>query len=166
VAFDLVTNLDETVTVSMTGLSADLDIYVLEDAACDGSGCLASSDNPDSSDESAAFAATAGVVYTLVVDGYEGAASDFSLSVSCAGSDPAEVDHGEEGGTGGETAAPDSASPVMDSGTGAEEEPGGFAGEKSEGEGMGTRISNKEPGGCAALAPWPGLLLLGRRRRR
>jgi hypothetical protein len=85
IAFSVSTPLSETVTLSLTGMSADLDLYVLSSAACDGGGCLGASDEPDASNETVAFGATANHAYTVVVDGYEGAASNFKLSVACEG---------------------------------------------------------------------------------
>lgn len=82
------TTVDEDVTLSMTGLSADLDLYVLEDTACDGSGCIEVSSSPNSSDETLTFTAIAGTEYVVLVDGWEGATSDFNLTVSCQGGDP------------------------------------------------------------------------------
>ncbi len=81
--FNLTTTVTETVTLSLTGLSADLDLYALSSPACDGSGCLASSGQPYASDESLAYAATAGVNTTVVIDGWEGAVSGYTLTVGC-----------------------------------------------------------------------------------
>lgn len=89
-AWEVATDRDEPVTVALGGLSGDLDVYVLDSAACDGGGCLAASANPDASDESVTFDARAGVTYVVVVDGWEGTVSDFVLSVACAGSLPAD----------------------------------------------------------------------------
>lgn len=106
-AWSFATDRDEPVTVTLGGLSGDLDVYVLASAACDGSGCLAASDNPDASDESVTFNATAGTVYTVVVDGYEGTVSDFTLSVACAGSWPdSGGDDTDTPPPGGDTAEP------------------------------------------------------------
>ncbi len=99
-AWTFATDLDEAVELTLSGLSADLDLYVLEDDACDGSGCLGGSSN-SSGDEVVSFASTAGAEYTVVVDGWEGAVSDFTLSVRCEGGWP-----GEDSG------AADSAPPV------------------------------------------------------
>lgn len=92
------TDRDEPVTVRVTGLGADLDLFLLESSACDATGCLASSNESESSDEGLTFDATAGHVYTLVLDGFEGAASPFRLSVDCAGSWPAQAAPGDSGG--------------------------------------------------------------------
>jgi hypothetical protein len=74
---------DTPVTLSVTGLSQDLDLMVTDDVACDGTGCVAGSSNPDGDDESAGFDAFAGVTYTVIVDGWEDAVSDFHLEVDC-----------------------------------------------------------------------------------
>ena len=78
------------VTVSLTDLSADLDLFV---TASDGSTCnpgsCESTGGPDTSDEVLTIQATAGVTYTVVADGWEGAASNFLLSLDCpAGGNP------------------------------------------------------------------------------
>ncbi len=90
-AFTFATNLDEPVSVSLTGLGADLDLYLLDSVECDGTGCLASSVSPDGSDEVLAFEATAGTTYVLVADGWEGAVSDFTLAVACNGTLPVDT---------------------------------------------------------------------------
>ena len=85
VAVAVSTPLAEPVTVTMSGLSADLDVYVLGSTACDGSGCVTASDEPETSNETVSWSASADTTYTLVVDGYEGATSSFTLSVDCEG---------------------------------------------------------------------------------
>ncbi len=85
-SFTVLTDLDEPVNISLTGLSQDLDLVALDRVDCDGSGCLISSSNPNGSDESLVVDAQAGVPVTVVVDGWEGAVSDFVLEVSCNGS--------------------------------------------------------------------------------
>ncbi len=74
---------DLAVTVTVTGVTQDLDLMILDDPACDGSGCVGGSSNSDASDETFTFDAAAGVTYVVVVDGWEGAVSDFHLEVSC-----------------------------------------------------------------------------------
>ena len=88
VAYGFVTDLDETVNVTLTGLSADLDLYAVAGTACDGDDCIAVSSNSNLSDEAIAFDATSGVGVVLVVDGWEGAVSDFTLNVACEGGMP------------------------------------------------------------------------------
>ncbi len=82
------TSLDEPVTLSLTGLTADLDLYALTSTACDGSDCLASSVSPNADPEALTFQAAAGATYTIVVDGWDGAISGFALDVTCVGEPP------------------------------------------------------------------------------
>ncbi len=84
-SFTVVTGIDEPVTVSLTGLDADLDLMALASPACDGSDCILSSSNPDISDEQLTYDGLAGVETTVVVDGWEGAVSPFVLTVDCVG---------------------------------------------------------------------------------
>ena len=95
------TTLDEPVTLNLRGLAADLDLYVLDSVACDGTGCLASSSESESEDETLTFDAVAGAAYVVVIDGFEGAVSDFSLEVGCDGAapGPAPEDTGTSPGT-------------------------------------------------------------------
>jgi murein DD-endopeptidase MepM/ murein hydrolase activator NlpD len=99
-AFRVASDRDETITLSLGGLSADLDLYVLDSPACDATDCLASADGPDTSDEVLSFDARAGHPYTVVVDGYEGALSALSLRVDCAGAWPGSPDTGSTDGGG------------------------------------------------------------------
>jgi hypothetical protein len=73
-----------SVTASLSSIQAgqDLDLYVLEE---DGSGCAADQCIAYGN-TSATFSVVAGQNYYLVVDGYYGAAGDFTLDVSCAAS--------------------------------------------------------------------------------
>ena len=89
-SFEVVTGLDEPVTVRLEGLSADLDVMALASTACDGTDCLVTSSNPDASDEALTYDATADEAVVVVVDGWEGAVSDFVLSVDCVGAPPAD----------------------------------------------------------------------------
>ncbi len=91
-AWSFATDRAETVTLSLTGLSGDLDIYVMESDACDARDCLAYADGSATSDEVVTFTAEAGHVYTVVVDGYEGTSSAYTLSADCAGSWPSEAE--------------------------------------------------------------------------
>jgi len=69
--------------VTMTGLSDDLDLYLLAGDQCDGAACIEGSWGPGTSDEEFWFEGIAGDSYILVVDGWDGAISDFVLEVSC-----------------------------------------------------------------------------------
>ena len=95
-----------SVTLSISGLSADLDLFVLADETCDGSGCLGHSENSDVADESITFSATAKASYLVVVDGWEDAQSGFTLHADCEGGWPADpTDSGADSGdSAGETA--------------------------------------------------------------
>ncbi|MFZ5475186.1 MAG: M23 family metallopeptidase [Myxococcota bacterium] len=94
IAWEIATDRDETISLSATGLAADLDLFVLGSEACDGSDPVGCSVEPDASDEVVSFAATAGVRYVVVLDGFEGATSAFSLTASCAGAWPGSGDTG------------------------------------------------------------------------
>ncbi|MEZ4235137.1 MAG: peptidoglycan DD-metalloendopeptidase family protein [Myxococcota bacterium] len=93
---------DTPVTLSLTGLAADLDLYVVGSTGCAGDDCVAASSNPNGDDEAVTFDAAAGVEYVVVVDGWEGAVSGFDLDVACAVT-PQET---AETGTAPDTAAP------------------------------------------------------------
>ena len=97
ISYEFITDLDEPVTVSLTGNTADLDLYALESALCNGEGCITASDNSDDNDEEVTFDAESGEPIVIVVDGYEGATSDFTLSVICDGGLPEDpVDGGTD----------------------------------------------------------------------
>ncbi|MEL6392420.1 MAG: Kazal-type serine protease inhibitor domain-containing protein, partial [Bacteroidota bacterium] len=69
------------VTIDLTGLSANLELFLL--SACDRSACLQYSQNPGTSDEQIVRNLPAGTYY-IVVDGYNGAVSDYELSINCS----------------------------------------------------------------------------------
>ena len=103
IAYRFQTDRDEPVEVHVTGLSGDLDLYALESTACDGSGCLDSSSNSETSDETLSFSAVAGEETVLVIDGWDGAESDFSLTIECDGQLPVTEDTGDTGISLGDT---------------------------------------------------------------
>lgn len=76
---------DQQVTLSLTGLAADLDLFVSDKVGegCSEDACVASSGRADLDDEELTFEALAGVTYMVVVDGFSGNTSDFDLAVSC-----------------------------------------------------------------------------------
>jgi uncharacterized protein (TIGR03382 family) len=78
----------EAVTLRMTGLSADIDLFVTSSSSCNGSNCVTSSYNGDNESEAVTFTATANATYTVVADGYAGANSNFTLSAQCTGGVP------------------------------------------------------------------------------
>lgn len=96
IAYSFSTPLDEPVTLGLTGMSGDIDLFVLGSTVCDGSGAVTCSTNSDATEEWISFNASANVVYTIVVDGYDGIASGFNLSASCVGKvdEPEPVDTG------------------------------------------------------------------------
>ena len=73
---------DIDLTVRLTGMTGDLDLFLLTD--CSEDSCLANADST-----LAVHLDDAGT-YFLVVEGYQGATSPYTLSVDCAGQ-PAEV---------------------------------------------------------------------------
>ncbi len=94
-SFAFATDRDEPVRVSVTGLGDDLDLFLMPGTACDGQACLASSVESNAAPEHMEFDATAGEIYTLMVDGYGGGASAFTLAVECEGALPQADDTGE-----------------------------------------------------------------------
>ena len=97
----------ESVTLSVTGLSADLDAFVRSGAGC-GTDCFAGSTEGDSSDEVVTWDAVAGETYTVMIDGWEGANSEFVLTMACTPPEPPQETPGDE------PADDDSATPADD----------------------------------------------------
>ncbi len=83
---------DSYVTATLSGLSADLDIFVIEDT---GNGCD-TGDCAEYGDTETTFVALAGSTYYLVVDGFFGAQGPFSLRLQCGDCGDGNVDPGEE----------------------------------------------------------------------
>ncbi len=71
------------VEVTLTGLSADLDLFVIEGADCSATSCIADSTAGGSGDEHIVFTAHAGIPYRIVVDGYAGASSTYTVELNC-----------------------------------------------------------------------------------
>jgi hypothetical protein len=88
-AYRFVTDRSEAVSVVMTDLSADVDLYVVDTTACRAEDCIATSTESASADEQLTFDAVADEEYIFVVDGWQGATTDFRLEVSCQGIPPA-----------------------------------------------------------------------------
>lgn len=82
-AYAFTAAVSEVVTVSLDGIAADLDLFVLDSVGCDGDACIAESISPEGEAEALSFEAQAGHTYTVVLDGWEGAISDFSLTIQC-----------------------------------------------------------------------------------
>ena len=169
-SWTVTTDRDEPIDVTLSGLSQDLDLYALDSDACDGGGCLASSSSA-SGDESVRFDAAAGRTYVVVLDGWEGAVSDFTLTVDCEGGLPEGQDSAppEDTDPGRDSALYDSADTDAGPG-GGPGGPGGPGPGGSPGPGPGdedaswTRsdLSDLEKGacGCAAHTGGPPLPLL------
>jgi hypothetical protein len=68
------------VDISLTGLTANLELFLLD--ACDNSECLQYSQNGGTSSELITTFLAPGTYY-VVVDGYNGATSDYTLQVDC-----------------------------------------------------------------------------------
>jgi hypothetical protein len=70
---------DASVTVDLTPVSGDLDIFILEEqgTGCDPATCLAYGDITTQ------FNAVAGTTYYIVVDGKAGAVDDYDIAVTC-----------------------------------------------------------------------------------
>ena len=76
------------VTVTLTGLTRDLDLLAFAEDAGGGCtprypGCLDASAAAGTDDETVGFPVVAGESYYLIVDGFEGRGADYTLSVSC-----------------------------------------------------------------------------------
>jgi hypothetical protein len=71
----------DTVQISLTGLSANLELFLLR--SCDRGECMLFSQNPGSNDEFITAYLEAGTYY-VVVDGYNGAVSNYTLLVECS----------------------------------------------------------------------------------
>jgi len=172
--YTVITDRDEPFTITATGLTADLDLYVHGETSCDARSCLAHSAESSDSSEGVVFAASANVAYTVVLDGFKGATSPYRLTVACAGGLPPGEDTGD-------ASLVDSSVPMVDTGhedtstpgqadTGeppVEPDPNGGAGSSEP-----RVIRPGETCGCsgsglaAAFLPLSGLLLTRRRRSR
>lgn len=82
VALGLRLDRDSAVEVEVTGLTGDVDLYVLEDLACDAGACIEASSNAEVQDEHASFVHAAGDV-VLILDGWREAVSPFTVTVTC-----------------------------------------------------------------------------------
>ncbi len=76
---------DSQVDITLTGLTADLDIMVLvqDPQGCDENDCEASGWNPPPQPEQMDWYAFSGVPYYIVIDGWNGAVSDFTMTITC-----------------------------------------------------------------------------------
>jgi transglutaminase-like putative cysteine protease len=77
-AYAFVPSVGGQVDVSLSNLTTDLDLFIVA-PGCNPTDCLAYGD------VTASFSVVAGQLYYVVVDGYQGAVSDYTISVSCPG---------------------------------------------------------------------------------
>jgi hypothetical protein len=70
------------VTTTISGMTQDLDIFILGPAACNSNLCVAYGNSDATLSD-----AMGGATYYVVVDGYGGAASEYDLNVSCIAPD-------------------------------------------------------------------------------
>jgi len=77
------------VDILLTGLSENLELFLLDE--CDAATCLRFSQNPGTQDEAISIFLGPGTYY-IVVDGYNGAVSDYTLQVDCVSSCALEQD--------------------------------------------------------------------------
>jgi len=84
-SWGFLTEQDEPVAVQLTGLQDDLDVFVVDTVACDGTDCRAASVASGSVSDVLVFNAEADRDYVIVVDGWNGASSSFTLDVVCEG---------------------------------------------------------------------------------
>ena len=75
------TNEAGSVTINLSGLTANLELFLLAD--CDRGACLAFSQHPGTSNEQIIRDLAPGTYY-VAVDGYNGAISDYQLTVDCS----------------------------------------------------------------------------------
>jgi len=65
------------ITATLSGMSADLDVFIL--SSCSENACVASGDN------AATYSSAPAGTYYIVVDGYQGASGAYTLNVTCSG---------------------------------------------------------------------------------
>ena len=153
VGFQVVSSLNEDITVRLTGLTGDLDLFGLTDLTCDAMGCLNGSTNTALSDEEVVLSASANAPLAIVIDGWEGAVSGFDLEVICDGAVTEPTDTGNTGATG--TTTTSNTTPTTTQTTDTQE------------------FDSKAAAGCACQQSppsnfllWPGIFALAWRRRR
>ncbi|MGB3078893.1 MAG: PPC domain-containing protein, partial [Saprospiraceae bacterium] len=81
--YEFVASFTGQVTITISGLNDDLDLFVLE--GCDATSCVLSSLHFGTVDESVTIDVIEGHHYFIVVDGYLLAESDYWISVTCEG---------------------------------------------------------------------------------
>lgn len=82
--YTFVPDLSGQATIYLEGTTADLDLFVLSDAAgqCNSGNCIAYGDT------AVQFEVQAGQTYYVTVDGYQGAVSDYTIYAQCAPPEP------------------------------------------------------------------------------
>ncbi len=85
VVYTVTSPLSGTVTVDMTGLTADLDLFVTTGSgnSCQSTACVDGSGTEGTASEQVSWNATAGTTYFVVADGYQNASGSFTLSATC-----------------------------------------------------------------------------------
>lgn len=87
---------DTDVQLDLTGLSADLDLFVLRDfgTGCIPGNCISSSVAASNANDQIRFGAVGGRRYYVVVDGYLGATSNYTIQLTCQGATFADLPPG------------------------------------------------------------------------
>lgn len=88
-AYTFTPSVDGQVEISLSNMSADLDLFILT-PGCNATSCIAYGD------ATASFDAVAGQIYYVVVDGYQGAVSDYTIGVSCPAAVQTQGDRGPD----------------------------------------------------------------------
>jgi cysteine-rich repeat protein len=96
--YSFVAPTSSAVRLTLSGLTSDLDLFVIGGGACVDDNCTAYGD------DTLTFNAVAGQTYNIVVDGYLGAEGPYSLSLVCGACGDGTVDAGEECDDGNTTA--------------------------------------------------------------
>jgi cysteine-rich repeat protein len=78
------------VTLQLSGMSSDMDVFVLDGAECDPQTCIAHGN------VSTTFQAQGGETYYIVVDGRNGAEGSYTIDLNCASCGNGVVEYGEE----------------------------------------------------------------------
>ncbi|MCO4769727.1 MAG: pre-peptidase C-terminal domain-containing protein [Deltaproteobacteria bacterium] len=99
VTYEFVAPGPTALSVDLANISQDLDLYVLAGATCNPQDCVDGSWNSGSDDEDLEIELDPGDVVTIMVDGWDGAVSDYDLTVSCnAGGDDDDDDDDDGAG--------------------------------------------------------------------
>lgn len=88
-AYTFSPSVDGQVEISLSNMSADLDLFV-STPGCNATSCIAYGN------ATASFDAVAGQIYYVVVDGYQGAVSDYTIGVSCPAAVQTQGDRGPD----------------------------------------------------------------------